>query len=576
MRTYGEITFEEGMFWIRCEPHVAIRLRRVFARAGKVVKDRYAIAPTPENAYELLWFMQRFPLEVRCQAEIDREAVAYSDRRKAVLRVGAEGYQAPLFPGLAIELRDYQRAAADLALTSGSLLIADDLGLGKSATAIGLLTEPKALPALVVTMTHLALQWENELKKFAPHLTVFRARDSKAKDLTRRRGGGGKFPDVVVMNYHKLRGWSAELTGKVRAVIFDEIQELRRTGTEKYDSAIEVANRAGWRVGLSATPIYNYGVEMFNVMGALAPNLLGTRSEFCLEWCKGREDDKSEVENPKALGAYLRDAGLMIRRTRAEVGRELPGLQVAPHYIEMDSDALDKVNVDVANLCRAILRGQISDHLERLKMGAELDWRLRQATGLAKAKLVAEFVKLLVESGESVVLFGWHHEVYRIWSDELAHLNPALYTGQETENQKAAARQRFLDGESKVLIMSLRSGAGLDGLQIKARTVVFGELDWSPGVHEQCIGRVHRDGQRHSVVAYYLIGDDGSDPIIADTLGIKAGQIAGIRGDDNALTLGTSGVGRTEDNVRRLAAAWLAKHGGGGDLADEQLLDGAA
>jgi hypothetical protein len=47
---------------------------------------------------------------------------------------------------------------------------------------------------------------------------------------------------------------------------------------------------------------------------------------------------------------------------------------------------------------------------------------LRQATGIAKAPFVADFVRLLVESGEKVLLYGWHREVYSIWRDKLKDL----------------------------------------------------------------------------------------------------------------------------------------------------------
>jgi hypothetical protein len=42
----------------------------------------------------------------------------------------------------------------------------------------------------------------------------------------------------------------------------------------------------------------------------------------------------------------------------------------------------------------------------------DFDWKMRQATGIAKAPYVAEFVKLLLESEQKVVLFGWHRDVY--------------------------------------------------------------------------------------------------------------------------------------------------------------------
>ena len=83
------------------------------------------------------------------------------------------------------------------------------------------------------------------------------------------------------------------------------------------------------------------------------------------------------------------------------------------------------------------------------------------------------------------------------------------------------------------MIISLRSGAGLDGLQFSGcRTVVYGELDWSPAQHEQASGRVHRDGQKEPVVAYYLVSDEGCDPFMVDILGIKREQSEGIKNPD--------------------------------------------
>jgi SNF2 family DNA or RNA helicase len=183
---------------------------------------------------------------------------------------------------------------------------------------------------------------------------------------------------------------------------------------------------------------------------------------------------------------------------------------------------------------------------------------LRQATGVAKAAFVADFVRLLVESGEKVVLFGWHREVYSLWMDRLSDLGPALYTGSESPTQKDDARRRFLEGQTPILIMSLRSGAGLDGLQNVSRTVVFGELDWSPGVHEQCVGRVYRDGQPEPVVAYFLVAEHGSDPAIADVLQIKRAQVDGVRDPLAALV---EPLDQGSERVRRLASDYLRQRG---------------
>jgi SNF2 family DNA or RNA helicase len=106
--------------------------------------------------------------------------------------------------------------------------------------------------------------------------------------------------------------------------------------------------------------------------------------------------------------------------------------------------------------------------------------------------------------------------------------------------------------------MSLRSGAGVDGLQEFCRTTVFGELDWSPGVHEQCTGRIYRDGQKDPVVAYFMMSADGADPIMADVLGIKREQIEGVRNPGGDLL---ERVNTGENNLRQLARDFLERRG---------------
>jgi hypothetical protein len=69
---------------------------------------------------------------------------------------------------------------------------------------------------------------------------------------------------------------------------------------------------------------------------------------------------------------------------------------------------------------------------------------MRRATGLAKAPYVADFVRLLLESEPKVVLFGWHRDVYEIWLDRLADLNPSLYTGSESSG--SAQKERRASG----------------------------------------------------------------------------------------------------------------------------------
>lgn len=245
--------------------------------------------------------------------------------------------------------------------------------------------------------------------------------------------------------------------------------------------------------------------------------VLGDYADFMREWT----DHTGRITNPKALGSYLREQHALLRRLKSDVGQELPKVSRIIEYVDYDEKAVRSVE----DLARALaIKATTGSFTERGTAVRELDIMVRQATGVAKAKAVAQFTRLLVEAGESVLLVGWHRAVYEIWNEALKDLSPAMYTGSESASQKNREKDRFLNGETSVLIMSLRSGAGLDGLQHKCSVVVFGELDWSPGIHQQVIWRVDREGQRSPVTVFFLVVDDGSDGPIMEILGIKASE----------------------------------------------------
>lgn len=564
MKTYGEVHYDakHGRWAVKCEPHVAIRLRRVFAGQGKAAREFYSITDTLDNCRDLAWFVERYPMTVYHRDRLDQRASAHVERTSLVDGLLSRA-TAPEAFDLAVPAREYQKIAASMMLARGGLLLADDVGLGKTASFICALTDARTRPAVVVTLTHLPRQWRSEIEKFAPGLRVHIVTQGQPYDISTacRKARNGQtslfdgLPDVTILNYHKLSGWAETLAKFAKSVCFDEVQELRRTGSQKYSAARVLAGACALRVGLSATPIYNFGGEMYSVLDCLFPGALGSAGEFAEQWCAGWIE---KIKDPKAFSYYLRDEGMMLRRTRHDVGRELPPVTRIPHTVDCDPARLDELSGNCAALAKFILSSnQGVERGAKMRASEEFSNALRQATGISKAPYVADFVRLLLESGErKIVLYGWHREVYSIWLDRLKDFKPVMYTGSESVNQKDAAKAAFVDGDARVLMISLRAGAGLDGLQKACRTVVFGELDWSPGVHEQCVGRVARDGQPDPVAAYFLVAEDGADPYMAQVLGLKKQQSDAIRDPDAALV---EDLQADENRVRGLAAAYLER-----------------
>lgn len=560
--TYGSVTHSRMGWKIQCEPFVKTRLKRVFPRAPQQAAEFITISASPENTRELQWFLERYPMA--CDRP-DLLASLAQDHRDTEVRLAdlMAGHIVPANVDMAEPARAYQLFASEMLEVRGGYLLADDLGLGKTVSAICSMVKTGNLPVLVVCPAHLPRQWKKMIERFAPALSVHILKKGSPYDLAPKRKKGQEgpvstFPDVIVTSYHKLRGWAETLAGVVKYVVFDECQALRSPGTAIYAAATHVAAKTPRRLGLSATPIFNYGHEFHHVISVLAPDALGEYSEFVREWCTPTGDGKARLKDAKEFGAYLRREGLMLRRTRKEVGRELPELTKVIHEIEADSAALDAIKGNAVELAKIVLRHGESFKGQKMQAAGEFDLLIRQATGLAKAPYVIEFVKLLLESGEPVVLYGWHRAVYDLWLEGLAEHQPVMYTGSESAKQKDEAIGKFLSGETKLLIMSLRSGAGVDGLQGHCHTGVFGELDWSPSVHEQCSGRLHRDGQDDPCTMYFLIADSGSDPVMSEVLGLKREQLEGVRNPEAALA---ERIDTGENSIRRLARELLARRG---------------
>lgn len=548
MKAYGKVDIEEGQFVISdMPPHAAIILKRVFPRLGVHTAPPFRFTADDGACVDLRWYHERYPLQWSDAASaaaargISRERQRQEEAERILIN-GAPTRLPAFLPGESPF--PYQSQAAALCLNRGALLLCDDVGLGKTVSAMALLAMGAPRPAAVVVQAHLSEQWAEEVESLTNLTTHV---------VTKTTPYALPAVDLVIFRYSNIGGWAEHVAHTpFRTVIWDEIQELRHgLGSAKGRACAALARGADVRLGLTATPIFNYGDEMFNVLQFVAPDLLGSQNEFSIQWCSGRV-----VTQPVALGHYLRDRGVFLRRTEIDVDKEMPPLNLLPVEVEAEGDdaSLDAVAVSLAET----LVSKSAGFNAKGVAARELDMRMRHATGIAKAKAVAAYVRVLLEEGGKVLVGAWHRDVYEILLAELAEFNPVLYTGSETAKAKRASREAFISGNSRVMLISVRSGAGLNGLQHVCSDCVLAELDWSPQVHKQLFGRLRRVGQTKQVTAHVLWCDWGSDPSVMDTLGFKADQHKGIVDvGDGALAPVTE-----EGRIKRLAEEYLARRQG--------------
>lgn len=539
---YGELSpveyKNEVISWIiEGEPCVVELAKRLFPGSSSQGAGRAKFPNNKRIAGDLNWLMLRYPLVIKEPdkwKKIHLEALRHVEKRKDILKNPQKMVPPSLeFKG---QLKEFQKEGLAFLAHNERTLLADDMGLGKTIQALAFLSAKQAYPALLVMPTHLMKNWQKEINQFVnlPQTGQLSLAENPIENSIHVIKGLKPYElpeaSVYIIHYLLLRGWKNVLPDYgFKAVVFDEIQELRHSGTEKYSAASLISGNVKYSIGLSGTPIYNRGGEIWNVLNILEYHCLGDWDSFTREWCYGYGSDT--VKNPELLGDYLKREGLLLRRTKDQVLKELPPKRRVVQTVDFDSGTYSELIQNAIN--KAADLDTINDYFEKGRMTREIVNDSRQAIGIAKAPYVAAFVKMLLEAGERVLLFAYHHAVWDIYKEELKAFNPVFITGRENTTQKDISIEAFRNKKTDLCCISLRSASGLNGLQ-SATCSVFGELDWSPAIHSQAEDRIHRigvDESQDSILSYYLVAENGTDEVIQEFLGLKVSQFVGIMGD---------------------------------------------
>ena len=493
------------------------------------------IADTGQNVQKIKWINDRYPLEILSKSTWNKKIAHFREKKKKPKKIEKLRQVNPgkQFKG---KLLNFQKEGLDFLLkSSGNALLADEMGLGKTVQTLAYLaTENQTFPALVIAPLVTLNNWQREVGKFlkkkskngrllenqVPTSTLIR--NGKSQDL-------GKF-DFYIINYDLLHKRIYDLSKlNLKTIICDEVQHLRSKSTKKYSAVkkLTALKSIKYRIGLSGTPIYNRGSEIWPIVDILRPGLLGSFKEFCEYFCYVNEKGKAIVlENKReSLGEELRKH-VMLRRKKSDVLKELKDkvrykevIDADINYYQKELDKIwKKLEEDQKNAETAF------DKFTSYKRAIQSE---RQAAGIAKLPHVIEFVKNIMEIEESVIVFCHHRAIHQLLHKSLGEYAPASIIGGQTDKERQKHIDMFQAGETKLMVAGLR--AGNVGINLsRARYVIFAELDWSPAIHRQAEDRLHRIGQKNTVFAYYLIGNGTLDDHVANVLVDKSYEIDAI------------------------------------------------
>jgi non-specific serine/threonine protein kinase len=453
-------------------------------------------------------------------------------------------------PRLKATLRPYQLEGArwlvQLYHNGLGACLADDMGLGKTLQTIAALlfakehkpvpeespAEPGALQlglfggpagdehflqplhALIVLPASLVFNWESELKKFAPTLTIYRHVGQKRHRDPRLLN---RF-DIILTTYQTaLRDEALLQELEYEYIVLDESQQIKNRESKIFHAINHL--RGKHKISLSGTPIENSLSDLWAQMQVINPDLLGAFNFFRNEFITPIEKYQDEVKKARLRNLV---APYLLRRTKEEVARDLPPLSTQIFFSEMAPEQKKFYEREKSAARNYLLENfDASNPQYRLLLLRSLT-RLRQLCNhpaLANEEFLRESGKftdvleqweVIRKSNHKVLFFSSFVKYLDLFRETFEQEGQAysMLTGAMGAAEREREIRRFEeDPEVRAFLISIKAGGV--GLNLTAADYVF-ILDpwWNPTTEQQAIARAHRIGQDKNVFAVKFITKD--------------------------------------------------------------------
>ncbi|MBE7683734.1 DEAD/DEAH box helicase [Paenibacillus sp. P13VS] len=448
--------------------------------------------------------------------------------------------------------RGYQWLSAMRELGFG-VCLADDMGLGKTVQVITCLLDLKHeeqqaaaeearenemygsgdpsesgeivpaeavnLPALIVCPTSLLGNWQRELKRFAPNLSLYIHHGGQRLHGTAFQAEA-QAHDIVLTTYHLAGRDGPDLASlHWSTVVLDEAQYIKNYRTKQAQSVMRLS--APHRIAMTGTPVENRLSELWSIFQFLNPGYLGTASSFRQRYTgmgTSEENSTSLRELHRLVSPF------MLRRLKSDpdIRKDLPEKLELKSYCSLTPEQTILYQRVVDDLMGGLdgrngiaRKGIVLSSLTKLKQicdhpvladSSRKDHAKVEASG--KMERLLELVDAIRDNGESALIFTQYVAMGELLVSRLTQRyeeEPYFLHGGVSKAQRDEMVETFQKGEGPSLfVLSLRAGGV--GLNLtRASHVIHYDRWWNPAVENQATDRVFRIGQNRNVQVHKLI-----------------------------------------------------------------------
>lgn len=241
-------------------------------------------------------------------------------------------------------LYPFQREGIELCLSrNGRILLADDMGLGKSIQALGIATFYRLeWPLLIVAPASMVASWHEQVKRWLPSVPVER--------IVVAYDGKSELSGLVnILSYDLAAKLVPESPCKFQVIIADECHALKNSESKRCKVLLPHLKAASRVVLLSGTPALSRPLELYPQICAVQPRLFPKFFDFGRRYCNGQQGyfgwDFKGFSNLKELQLVM-ERTVMIRRTKDAVLSQLPR-KLRHQVLALPSSDLSSAGLDL-------------------------------------------------------------------------------------------------------------------------------------------------------------------------------------------------------------------------------------
>lgn len=426
----------------------------------------------------------------------------------------------------------------DFLKTTKGCYNACEQGLGKTIQSITTVNKLECESILIICPAIMRLVWRDEISKWHANwrglpYSISVQISSKKAVVYNQNPLATKGCAYIITSYG-LATKGAEFLGKEfppDMLILDEAHFLKSSSSARTKQILKhIWPKAKYKIALSGTPFTNSVIDGYTLFHRLNQKAFPDFYSFANRYAYRQHTPWGikyfGVRNAEELSKTIRNS-FYVRYTKEEVLQELPDKQFQKitlpkeYAVPVNKDDRAKAQEELKQLLQALNENKAIPSVPKTLQG------IRRLQGILKVKPITEFVQNLLDQDIPVVLFAYHKDVIKKFTENFSKHNPATITGETNASERHKGIERFRAGETNLFIgQMVAAGTGIT--LTRSSTCILAELDWSPSTVSQAIDRLHRIGQKETVNVHYFVVEDSIDANLVNVLMDKVKTFAKV------------------------------------------------